>query len=230
MKQFFLFTSIILFSELLNAQSKFEYGITGEGSWIIQSELITTGRYDGELDNWSAGGGFYASYPIWWRFSLLGGARFRYAKIQRGFEIWETIEGEQWDQMTGFNIIAYDRFYLVVPLDLRLHITPKLFISCGIEACRMLNDHDYIKHATEYNRNFGIGGYCGKLSWNLQYLLGFKEQSIENYYSDTVIPDDLEIPEEFYQYYLGSKNSHKSYDYKTKRVQLCLSYPLWSKK
>jgi hypothetical protein len=211
MKQLLLISTIFLLGTLTNAQSKFEIGLSTEASWVMKEELTNEVGDVGERQNWGTAFGVYAAVPVWWRFSLSSGLNFRYAKIQRGIQVYYDEEGTRLVNGIVYDFKSHDRYYLVVPLELRLRVFRKGFISGGIEACSLLSDHEYIKNTPEYNWSMGMGSHIGKLAWSLQYLRGFNEQIVENYNS------------------WGFRITSRSYEYQTCRMQLNLSYPLWSK-
>jgi hypothetical protein len=211
MKQL-LFILFVLLTTFANAQSKFEFGLSTEASWVMKKELtMDSPMHVGETHNWGTAFGVYAAVPVWWRFSLSSGLNFRYAKIQRGFQVYYDEEETGWQNIV-YDFTTYNRYYLVVPLELRFRIFRKGFINGGIEYCRMLTDYSSIENNPEYNWMVGYGSHIGKLTWNLQYLRGFKEQIIRNYIT-----------------YSDGSYSNLGYEYQTNRMQLNLSYPLWSK-
>jgi hypothetical protein len=191
------------------AQPKIEVGLTTEGSWIMKRELTMNNSQYGKKQNWGTALGAYIAMPVWWHFSVSGGIICRYSEIQKGTPIWTKEEGEEWSQISGCNFQKFQRYYLVIPLSLRLLVTRNCFISGGLEYCRFLNNYQVIQNNPEYNWTIGIGSQKHKLRWKLQYLRGFDKQWIQKYRSE----DGHNVG-----FYFG---------YKTSRLQLSLSYPLW---
>ncbi|HBL76022.1 MAG: hypothetical protein A2W90_11440 [Bacteroidetes bacterium GWF2_42_66] len=193
------------------AQPKFEFGLSTEGSWVMKKELTIGHNYQSK-NNWGTGLGFYVSAPIWWHFSISGGAKYRYAELQQGAP---DIQSRETDQGTDLYFVydwrRFHRQYLVFPLNLNLLFPRDYFITGGIEYCRILNDYTSILKNPEYNWTIGIGSQKHKLRWSLQYLRGFNEQRIQNKASVD-----------------GSDPAFLFY-YQTNRLQLNLSYPLWKK-
>ncbi len=192
------------------SQSKFEVGLTTEASWIMKNELTMSGHV-GEKDSWGAGLGVYAALPVWWRFSLSSGVGLRYAQMQKGTAIYTQVEDSERSVFSGYDFTQYDRYYTVVPLNLNFRLAKSLLLSGGIEYCKMLDKG--IESDSEFNWTTGIGSHIYKLKWNIKYLYGFNEHQVSEYYTETD----------------GSQQTLKLYRYRTSRVQLNLSYPLWSK-
>ena len=209
MKHVFVFLFLAFFI-ILNASSqpKFELGLSTEGSWVMKKELTVPGGHIGERHNWGTAFGAYIFVPVWWRFSLSGGVGCRYSEIQKGDAIWTPHENRPGAYLSGYDYRKFQRYYMVVPFNLNLLVTRNVFITGGIEYCRVLNDYTSILKNPEYNWTIGIGSQKHKLRWSLQYLRGFNEQRIQNKASAD-----------------GSDPGFLFY-YQTNRLQLNLSYPL----
>jgi len=195
------FLLFLLINTISSAQPKIEVGLTTEGSWVMKKELTNRSLHTGRKSNWGTGLGAYVAVPIWWHFSVSGGITYRYSEIQKGTAIWTPYEDGYGEILTGYNFKKHQRRYLVIPFNLRFLVFRDWFISGGIEYCRLLNNYESIKTNKENNWTIGIGNQKYKLRWSLQYTRGVDEQRIK-------IPGD--------------------FMYKTKRLQLSLSYPLWT--
>jgi len=199
----FLSTSIALF-----AQSKIEIGLTAEGLWCMKKESTIPIRMYGERNNWGSGFGTYVSMPIWWRFSISSGLSFRYSEYQKGIPVWKRLD--YGSILSGHNWIKSSRNYLVVPLNLRLLLTKKMYITGGMEACHLFG-YNYLKQNIEYNWALGVGNNAKKLNWELKLISGLNPQTAEHHDSQ------------------GQGINDKWVMYKTNMLQLSLSYPLWKK-
>jgi len=213
MKQ--LFTTLILtvITVATFSQNKLELGLYTEGAWVMKDELAIDYGHVGERHNWGTALGAYVSMPIWRRFSLYGALGGRYAQIQRGNAIWTLGEYGDGYLLTGYDYEKYKRWYLTAPVNIRFRWPGNCFLSGGVETCWILNDYDSIKNKPENNWSIGFGSQKHKLKWNLQYIWGFDNQEIKNYFTSSD----------------GTRLQGLNYIYKTKRLQLTLSYPLWSK-
>lgn len=210
MKQF-LCTSLLLFSTsfFLFAQSKLEIGLTAEGSWCMKKESTIPIRMYGERNNWGTGIGGYVSIPVWWRFYASSGLIYRYSEYQKGIPIWKHVTNTS-SILSGYTWIKSSRNYLVVPLNLRLLITKKMYITGGIEACHLFG-YNYLKQSIEYNWTLGVGSKAKKFNWELKLVSGLNPQTAEHHDSQ------------------GQGINDKWVMYKTNMLQLSLSYPLWKK-
>jgi len=199
---------IISGSTILFSQSKVEFGITTEGLWCMKNESTIPIRIYGERNNWGAGFGGYVSVPLWWRFSLFSGVSYRYSEYQKGIPKWDKID--YGSVLSGHTWYRSSRNYAVIPLNLRFLFTKKMYISGGIEACHLFG-YNSVDHEIESNWTMGFGKKAKKLSWEVKLVSGFKAQEAEH------------------QNTQGKSINEKWLLYKTKMVQLSLSYPLWRK-
>jgi len=216
MKQ--LFTTLIFTAITITAfsQNKLELGLYTEGSLVMEKELIIrSSHYLKSKTTWGTGLGIYASVPVWWRFSLYGALGYRYAQLLDGYAVTKLQEDGDGYTIDRYDYEKYKHRYLVAPINIRFNWPGNCLISGGIETCWMLNDYDKIKNIPEYNWCIGFGSQKHKLKWNLQYIWGLDKQEIQDYF-DTTYSD-------------GSLRTRLLYNYRTKRLQLTLTYPLWSK-
>jgi hypothetical protein len=196
-------------STTLYSQPKTEFGVTTEGSWCMKNESRIPIRNYGERSNWGTGIGGYVSVPVWWRFSLSSGLSYRYSEYQKGIPEWKPVDFGG-SILSGYTWYKSSRNYLVVPLNLRLLVTKKIEITGGIEACHLFG-YNYLERDIEYNWAMGFGNKSKKLNWEIKLTSGLKEQAAEH------------------QNTQGQGINDKWLMYKTKMIQLSLSYPLWKK-
>jgi len=211
-----IFTALLLTAINLAvfSQNKTEIGLYTEGSFVMDGELtIKTFSYYNSNPTWGTALGAYASVPIWWRFSIYGALGGRYAQLTEGTAIWTLRESGDGSTLTGYDFYNYKRWYVVAPVNIRFSWPGNCFLSGGIETCWMLNNYDSIKNKPEFNWTVGFGSQKHKLKWNLQYVWGFDKQEVKNYVTSSS----------------GTRLQRLNYSYQTKRLQLTLTYPLWSK-
>lgn len=205
MKYFFILL-FCLYSLSSIAQSKLEIGIMAEGTFVLKKELsMPYNGHIGEKYNWGSALGVYAKMPVWKPFSVSLGIMGRYAGLQKGDPVWTKHEKYDWDYLSGYDYLKYPRYYWVIPFNLEVTVLKNYFISGGMEYCQLTNDYTIISDENEYNWTVGIGNQKHRLKWKLQYVEGLDYQEIIN----------TEIDNKLW------------YRYKTKRISLTFSYPLW---
>lgn len=213
MKKLFLFITVFLFSLFSFSQSKTEFGITTECSWVTPKP---NNRYsEPNRNGWGTGIGVYASRNIFWKFSADAGLLFRYKQMEQHYtmpDIPGTSTGDPYGYQHEDGWKKYGLNYIVVPIHLQLLYSKYAFIRGGIEASWLTNYNPGNKK-TEYNWMVGIGSQRYKLKWSVNYIHGFKEVGFMN---------------GLYEMENGKYKSGTIYQ--NKMLQLSLSYPIWQKK
>ncbi len=184
----------------VQAQEKFSIGIQMEG---IYSTPQNQGVFPAQINKDFGGGvGLYYSHKIWKTFSANTGLNYRY------------IQYNQFDKTVYYPIgyptldgFKYKQNYLVLPINLRKSfLNEKLYFETGVELNRIIG-RDKKDPQTELLWKIGAGSKIGKLSYSLNYIWGNKEQ--------------FDI--------LRMEPDARVVAYKSRLLQLKVSYPLWSK-
>jgi hypothetical protein len=185
----------------LTAQEKFSMGIQMEGIHSTPENLYS---YPAKMDKEFGGGtGVFFSANIWKFLSANTGINYRF------------ITYDEFDKNVSYPIgyptldgYKYNQNYLTFPVNLRGSFFKNwLFIEPGIELTWMLGNE--VKDPKyEMLWKIGAGSKIGKLNYSLNYLWGSKEQS-----------DILNPGPDF-----------RVIVYKSRMIQLKVTYPLWSKK
>jgi hypothetical protein len=185
----------------LKAQEKFSVGIAVEG---FHSAPENISFYGAQMEKEFGGGaGVFFSANIWKYFSANTGINYRF------------ITYDEFDKNVSYPVgyptldgYIYKQNYLTVPVNLRGSFFKNwLFVEPGIEFTWILGNENK-KPQNEMLWKIGAGSKIGKLNYSLNYLWGTKEQS-----------DILNPGPDF-----------RVIVYKSRMIQLKVTYPLWSKK
>lgn len=194
-------TTILLVLTVLNlqAQEKLSVGIQMEG---IRSMPKNIHSFYAIMDKELGGGvGVYFSANIWKSFSANTGLNYRFISYDCSRENYTN------NQIGPADWYTYKQNYIVVPINLRKSFLNNwLYLESGVELNWILGREDK-KPKNEMLWKFGVGSKLGKLNYSLNYLWGSKEQ------------EDMLIE--------GIKFAPVVY--KSRMLQLKVSYPLWQK-
>ncbi len=181
----------------LKAQEKFSMGVQIEGFHSNPKNLSDISTMEGSF---GVGAGMYVSHIFWKSFSANTGLNYRF------------VQYDQFDKNIGyppnserpFDGYRYNQNSLVIPLNIRKSFfTERLFVEAGLELDRVLN-HENKDPKIELLWKIGAGSRIGKLNYSLNYIWGNKEQA------DVLISD----------------SNYKVITYKSRMLQLKVSYPL----
>ncbi len=182
------------------AQDRLSIGIKVEGFWFMPHDQKYFGAV---MDNSiGAGTGVYFSGNIWKTFSVNTGVGYRFMSNDC------TKTNFSAESTSPADRYSYNQNCLVVPFNLRKnYFNGLLFVEPGFELDWIMGrENREPKH--ELLWKIGLGSHLGKLEYSLNYLWGSKQQ------------EDMLIE--------GIKFAPVIY--KSRLVQLTVSYPLWGKK
>jgi len=184
----------------LKAQEKFSMGIQVEG---IQSRPENIYFYPAQMDKEFGGGaGVFFAANLWKSFAANTGLNYRFIQYNTFDKNIGHLVGHP--TLDGYK---YNQNYLTVPVNLRGDFFNKwLFVEPGIELTWILANEDKDPQF-EMLWKIGAGSKIGKLNYSLNYLWGTKEQ--------------FDI--------LNSGPDFRVIVYKSRIVQLKVSYPIWSR-
>lgn len=192
-------TTILLVLTVLCVQAQEKFSV-GIQMEGIYSMPQNQSLFSGRIDNDFGGGvGIYYSHQIWKTFSANTGIGYRYIQYNR-------IDKNTFYPVGTPTLDSYKQNYVVLPINLRKSFwNEKFFIEPGIELNRIVG-LEYKEPQTELLWKMGAGSRMGKLNYSLNYVWGNQVQT-----------DILDL------------NNFKMAQYKSRMLQLKVSYPLWSK-
>lgn len=192
-------TTILLVLTVLCLQAQEKFSV-GIQMEGIYSMPQNQSLFSGRIDNDFGGGvGIYYSHQIWKTFSANTGIGYRYIQYNR-------IDKNTFYPVGTPTLDSYKQNYVVLPINLRKSFwNEKFFIEPGIELNRIVG-LEYKEPQTELLWKMGAGSRMGKLNYSLNYVWGNQVQT-----------DILDL------------NNFKMAQYKSRMLQLKVSYPLWSK-
>lgn len=187
MKKVFVIILSVCFSTIVYSQSKFEYGITVDGSWFRPEK---PSKYSfSNKSGFGTGLGIYASRNIFWRFYGEIGIIYRYKEMEQyysnGYSNSGGYNGVTTEGVPESSIIGiegwkkYPHNYLVIPLKLQILTGKRFFLDGGIEISWLTN-YNMVTEKPEFNWIMGFGSKIYRMKWSVNFIRGFKPQGFAN--------------------------------------------------